>query len=151
MLKKILLTLFIALIIIQFFHPKKNVSAAPGPNHIEATHAVPPAVKGILEKACYDCHSDNTRYPWYNNVQPVAWWLAHHVDEGKNELNFSQFGSYAAKRQAHKLEEVSEMVKEHRMPLESYEWLHSDAKLTPEEVKTLTDWADALRATIPGA
>lgn len=150
MLKKILLTLFVALILIQFFHPKKNVSAGPFPQHIDALYPVPADVKTILAKSCDDCHSDNTRYPWYSRVQPISWWLAHHVDEGKAELNFSQFGSYSAKKQKHKLEEVAEMVKEGHMPLGSYLWMHSDAKLTDEEKLRLTNWADSLRVQIPG-
>lgn len=148
MLKKILLTLFIALIVIQFFHPEKNISEGPFPQHIAASYPVPGDVKTILAKACDDCHSDNTRYPWYSRVQPVSWWLARHVNEGKEELNFSQFGTYTAKKQRHKLEEVTEMVKDGHMPLDSYLWMHSDAKLTDQEKKTLTDWADSLRTQI---
>jgi hypothetical protein len=148
MAKKVFLTLLVVLIIIQFIHPKKNIAAERTPQHIENIYPVPADVRQILSRACYDCHSDSTRYPWYARLQPVAWWLDHHIDEGKNELNFSQFGTYEAKRQAHKLEEVTEMVNEHHMPLESYEWMHSDAKLTAEEMKTLTTWADGLRGQI---
>lgn len=148
MLKKIFLTLFIALIVIQFFHPKKNISAGPFPQHIAALYPVPADVKAILAKACDDCHSDNTRYPWYSRLQPVSWWLAHHVNEGKEELNFSQFGTYSAKKKRHKLEEVTEMVKEGHMPLGSYTWMHNDAKLTAGEVQKLADWADELRSQI---
>jgi hypothetical protein len=148
MLKKIVLALFIALIVIQFFHPKKNISAGPFPQHIEAVYSVPADVKAVLVKACYDCHSDNTTYPWYSRVQPVSWWLANHVNEGKGELNFSQFGAYSAKKQKHKLEEVTEMVKEGEMPLNSYTWMHGDAKLTDAEKTLLTSWADGLRTQI---
>ena len=148
MLKKIALFLFIALIIIQFFHPKKNLATERTGQHIEAIYPVPADVKAVLAKACYDCHSDSTRYPWSNKVQPIAWWLANHVDEGKGELNFSQFGTYNAKKRKHKLEEVSEMVREGHMPLDSYKWLHGDAELTPEEAKLVSDWADGLRARI---
>ncbi len=148
MLKKIFLILFIALIIIQFFHPQKNVSAGPFPQHIEAVYSVPANVQQVLARACYDCHSDNTSYPWYNRIQPVAWWLANHVKEGKGELNFSQFGTYSGKKQKHKLEEVTEMVKEGEMPLSSYTWMHGEAKLSAEVAKQLTDWADGLRSQI---
>ena len=150
MLKKIGLGLLVVLIVIQFFQPKKNIAAERTANHIALTYQVPEDVQVILVKACYDCHSDYTRYPWYNRVQPVAWWLAHHIDEGKAELNFSQFGSYPKKKQRHKLEEVTEMVKDSHMPLSSYTWIHTDAKLTPEERTVLTNWADGLRAQITG-
>jgi hypothetical protein len=148
MLKKIALTLLVALILIQFISPEKNIATARTAQHIENTYAVPANVQTILARACYDCHSDSTRYPWYNRVQPVAWWLAHHVDEGKNELNFSQFGGYTKKRQDHKLEEVTEMVKEGEMPMESYTWMHGDAKLTAEERTALIAWANDLRTQI---
>lgn len=148
MARKIFLTLLVVLIVIQFIHPKKNLAAERSAQHIENIYPVPGNVQQILAEACYDCHSDSTRYPWYARVQPVAWWLAHHIDEGKVELNFSQFGTYPAKKQAHKLEEVTEMVKDDHMPLESYEWMHSDAKLSAEEMKVLTNWADGVRAQI---
>jgi hypothetical protein len=147
MVKKIAVIIFIALIIIQFFHPKKNL-AERTPQHIEHVYPMRNDVKAILIKACYDCHSDSTRYPWYNKIQPVAWWLAHHVDEGKAELNFSEFGSYSKKKKDHKLEEVVEMVGEGHMPLDSYTWLHSDAKLKKAEVDLLIDWAETLREQI---
>jgi hypothetical protein len=148
MLKKIALTLLVALILIQFISPKKNLATTRTPQHIENTYAVPANVQAILARACYDCHSDSTRYPWYNRVQPVAWWLANHVDEGKNELNFSQFGGYTKKRKDHKLEELTEMVKEGEMPLNSYTWMHGDAKLTAEERTALIAWANNLRSQI---
>jgi hypothetical protein len=105
-------------------------------------------VKTILNKACMDCHSNNTRYPWYNNIQPVAFWLANHVDEGKEELNFSEFKTYKLKRQDHKLEEVVEMIQEGEMPLSSYTITHGDAKLTESEKQLLINWANEGRKAL---
>src|SRR5580765_4413932 len=89
--KKIILGLLVVLIIIQFFHPAKNVSTTPSPYNIATVYNVPSAVNTILSKACNDCHSNNTRYPWYNNIQPVAWWLNNHIVDGKKELNFDEY------------------------------------------------------------
>ena len=146
--KKIAWFLLISLIVIQFIKPEKNQSAQKSPNDISTVAAVPGKVQTILDKACNDCHSNNTRYPWYSNIQPVAWWLADHVKEGKGELNFSEFASYSPKKQAHKLEETIEMVKEGEMPLNSYTWTHKDAILTSEEKLAVSTWADELRKSI---
>lgn len=144
--KIILITLLVILIVIQFFHPRKNISSAQSPNDIAVLYHEPDNVRTILNKACNDCHSNNTRYPWYSNIQPVAWWLDDHVQEGKHELNFNEFGTYSLRRQYHKLEEVTEQVKEGEMPMSSYTLIHADARLTDQEKAALTGWADSIRA-----
>ncbi|HLP96444.1 MAG TPA: heme-binding domain-containing protein, partial [Saprospiraceae bacterium] len=110
-------------------------------------------VNTILEVACNDCHSNLTRYPWYANIQPVASWLANHVDEGKRELNFSTFTTRKVAVQNHKFEEIIEMVNEGEMPLGSYTWTHRDAVLSDAQKKLLVEWAqscmDTLKANYP--
>src|ERR1051325_5848024 len=96
--KKILLILIVILILIQFIRPAKNIHAQPQPADISTIYTVPADVDTILVKACNDCHSNNTRYPWYNHIQPVAWWMKNHVDEGKEHLNFNEFASYPASK-----------------------------------------------------
>ncbi len=144
-LKKILLILLIGFILIQFFRPKKNISAQTSRNDISTLYAVPGDVKVILDKACYDCHSNNTTYPWYAEIQPVAWWLDDHVVEGKSHLNYSEFASYNLRRQYHKLEETEEMIKEKHMPLDSYLWMHKDAELSDAERQKLAEWSVGIR------
>lgn len=139
--KKILIALGIVLVGIQFFQPAKNTSATPSANHIANKYATPAEVRQILEQSCNDCHSNNTVYPWYAAVQPIAWWLADHVNEGKREINFDEFLTYSPKKAAHKLEEVSEMVKENEMPLKSYTLIHRNAVLTEQEKLALSSWA----------
>ncbi len=146
--KKFLIGLLIVLVIIQFFRPKKNMSTTASPNHISAKYNVPADVQSILNKACNDCHSNNTKYPWYNNIQPVAWWLSYHVKEGKAELNFDEFMTYPAKKADHKMEEVIEMVKKGEMPLNSYTWTHTDARITQAEKEKIVNWADGVRRQI---
>ncbi len=140
--------LLLLLLASQFWRPAKNEAATPGPNDINVKHPVPAKVQALLQRACYDCHSNNTHYPWYAEVQPVRWWLDRHIKEGKRRLDFSEFNSYTAKRAAKKLEEVDDEVTDHRMPLKSYTWVHPGARLTPDEIKLLANWAESLRDEI---
>jgi len=145
-LKIFFLTILIALLLFQFYpKPKKNISAAINPNDISLVHHVPPDVLQLLKTSCYDCHSNNTVYPWYASVQPVAMWLGNHIDEGKEELNFSEFGSYSIRRKYKKLEEINEQVKEGEMPLSSYTIIHRDAKMNESQKLLLANWVTALR------
>jgi hypothetical protein len=148
MIKKILLALLVILVIIQFIKPDKNVSAGEQPNAIATKYTVPDTVASLLAVACEDCHSNNTKYPWYSEVQPVAWWLNDHVVDGKKHFNLDEFTAYSLKRQDHKLEELIESQEDHWMPLESYTFVHRDAKLSDSQKKILIDWAKDLRTQI---
>jgi hypothetical protein len=148
MFKKLLPGFVLLLVAAQFVRPAKNQAAAIGPNDITVKHPVPADVLRVLRRACYDCHSNHTHYPWYAAVQPVGWWLDWHVTEGKQHMNFSEFGGYPTKRARNKLDEIIDEVEQHTMPLRSYVWVHREARLTPEEIKLLTGWADSLRDEI---
>lgn len=140
-LKKILLALLIVFIAIQFIRPARNSSGQVLPTDITKTINVPDKVLNIFQNACYDCHSNNTRYPWYVNVQPMAWMLANHIKNGKENLNFSEFGSYSPRKQANKLRAIAKTMDEGSMPLSSYVIMHSDAKLSKEAKDLITAWA----------
>lgn len=146
MVKKILVGLLVILVVIQFIRPEKNISEVPGENDIRVKHHVPATVMSVMKRACYDCHSNNTDYPWYAHIQPLGWWLNHHIEEGKEHLDFSEFATYSNKKAAHKLEEVVEMVEEGEMPLESYTLIHKDAVLNERERELLIDWANEVRS-----
>ena len=146
--KRTLLIILVLLVVIQFIRPSRNLTTQLSANDITRHYTVPDTVSAILKRACNDCHSNYTRYPWYTNVQPVGWWLQHHVNEGKGELNFSEFGAYTAKRQAHKLEETAKQIKDGDMPLDSYLWIHKDAILSDGEKQVLINWADSLSKDI---
>ena len=100
-----------------------------------------PETRQLADAACYDCHSNNTTYPWYSNIQPMGWLLANHIKEGKAELNFNEFGSYSERRQQSKLKSIAGQVKENEMPLASYTMLHKNARLTKHQKALIIDWA----------
>lgn len=139
-----MLALLVALIIIQFIHPKKNKAEGSQPNYIGNNFTVPADVKTILEKACNDCHSNNSNYPWYANLQPVHWWMEKHIKDGKKHLNYDEYTNRPLRYQYHKMEETIEMIKEGEMPLNSYTWTHKDAKLNEEEKTKLISWAESV-------
>lgn len=147
-LKNLLILLVLILVLIQFYRPAKNISTEISSNSILTAVVVPQEVEQILKTSCYDCHSNNTVYPWYNNIAPVSWWLDNHVKEGKKELNFDEWASYSDKRKNHKLKEIKKQTEEKEMPLESYLWIHNDAKLSDSQIKTLVDWARSLNPDI---
>ena len=152
--KKIFGGLILVLVVIQFIQPTKNLSD-DNTYHIKNKYHVPPEVAQLLKVACDDCHSNKTEYPWYASVQPMAWWLNHHVTDGKKHLNFSNFTSRPIAVQNHKLEETIEMIEHNEMPLSSYTWLglHPQAKLSQAQRQTLISWAkaqmDTLKANYP--
>lgn len=153
MFKKLFLLLVVVLIVIQFFRPEKNIHAGTHANNITKVIAVPSEVGKILKTSCYDCHSNNTEYPWYASVQPVAWWLNHHIEEGKKEVNFDEFANYLVRRQYKKLEEINEQVKEDEMPLGSYTLIHKDAVLSKDQKLAIANWVtgamDNLKSRYP--
>ena len=154
MLKKILIGLGVVLILIQFFRPDKNDSNDQTYD-ISKKYEVPNDVGQLLQVSCNDCHSNKTEYPWYAEVQPVAWWLNDHIEHGKKDLNFSEFTNRPLFVQNHKFDEIVEMVEEDEMPLPSYTYLglHPEADLSDDQRKMITDWAkaqmDYLKNTYP--
>jgi hypothetical protein len=136
--------LLLAFIAIQFFHPKKNKSEGEQPNAFAKLYPVPDDVKVILKKACDDCHSNNTVYPWYSKIQPVDWWLNDHIVEGKKHFNMDELGKAPIWRHYDKMKDVIDEVKEGNMPLDSYTWIHKDAILTADEKAKLTTWANGI-------
>jgi Haem-binding domain len=140
-LKIILVVLLVVFIIIQFFKPARNAAPEIATNEIEASYSVPNDVKQVLKVSCYDCHSNTTIYPWYSNIQPVAWFLSNHIADGKREINFSEFSTYSLSRQYKKFKEIGEQVKGDEMPLFSYTLIHRNAVLNPSQKVLLENWA----------
>jgi hypothetical protein len=136
--------IIILLVVMQFVQPKKNQSEVVSENDINKVYSMPSELNQMLAKKCYDCHSNNTRYPWYANLQPLGWWLAAHVHDGKEELNFSEFKTYSPKRVAHKMEELVEVVEDREMPLKAYTIFHPGTEITSDEEKMIKDWVASL-------
>jgi Haem-binding domain len=145
--KKIMIGLLVILVILQFVRPTKNESGNTT-NDISTKYPMPDSVKMIINKSCADCHSNKTEYPWYASVQPLYFWLDHHVVEGKSELNFNEFASYRIGKQNHKLKEVIEQIQKDEMPMSSYTVIHKEAKLTEVEKATLINWCQTIMDTI---
>jgi hypothetical protein len=142
--KLILLGLLGVFVLLQFFQiDKRNPTVETGQDLISMVS--PPAdVSEMLKQACYDCHSHQTTYPWYANIQPVGWWLKGHIDEGREHLNFSTWAAYDAEKKAHKAEECAEEVEESHMPIKAYTFTHAEARLDDEQRKRLVHWFEAL-------
>lgn len=140
-LKKILAIVVIAFIAIQFFQPARNTNGQVLPTDISNVISMPENVESLLQAACYDCHSNQTKYPWYTYVQPLGWILAGHIKDGKKDLNFSEFGAYSNRKQQSKLKSIISQIKDDEMPLYSYTIMHKDARLSKEEKELIIDWA----------
>ncbi|HSC40411.1 MAG TPA: heme-binding domain-containing protein [Chitinophagaceae bacterium] len=124
---------------IQFIQPARNKNGQASPTEIGRVYSVPVRVQAVLQNTCYDCHSNNTRYPWYSFIQPDAWWMASHIRKGKQDLNFSAFGSYSDRRQQSKLKSIANSITDGTMPLSSYTFLHRG--LSEGEKEMLVNWA----------
>jgi hypothetical protein len=147
-LKIIAVVLVVAFIVIQFFRPDFTNPPVNPAETLDASMPVPENVKMILGRSCADCHSNETKYPWYSKIQPSAWFLANHIRDGRRELNLSVWKTYEPRRQRKKLAEICEQVQEKEMPLPSYLWIHMDAKMSDEDIKALCDWTEAESAKI---
>lgn len=138
--KKVIIGLVVVFGIMQFFRiDKTNPPVDLSQDFIQVTEP-PEEIARILKTSCYDCHSNESTYPWYSNIAPVSWWVKDHIDEARDELNFSEWGTFTDKRKIKKIKEVVEEVDEGEMPMESYLIIHSDAQLSDEQTEKLIDW-----------
>lgn len=144
-LKIFLVFLLIGIIVVQFFPVEENIdSSIESGAAFAAQYDVPATIQETLQTSCYDCHTNNTTYLWYDKVQPVGWYIKSHVDEGKEELNFDEFASYSAKKQQHKLEEIAEVVEEGEMPLTSYTLTRPHARLSDAQKQEFANYFEKL-------
>jgi hypothetical protein len=143
--KKILLALAIVFIGIQCYKVDLKLTNNLPSEDLIAMYQPNAKITSILKTACYDCHSNNTQFPWYNTISPVQWWLADHINHGKKHLNFSAWGTYSNEKANHKLEECFEELEKENMPLNSYTWTHSEARLSETQRSSLINWFSELR------
>ena len=143
--RKVFLIVGLLFIAIQFVPVDYNQAEINTEVDFIASETPPNELAVIIKNSCYDCHSNFTRYPWYDKIAPVSWWVQGHVDHGKEELNFSEWANYSVKKKKHKLEEFIEMIEEKEMPLPSYLIMHGDAKLSDNEVNQLKSWIETIK------
>jgi len=142
-LKKVGIALLIVLVVLQFVRPDKNESGYESVAYFEKETKPSPAIQEILKTKCYDCHSNQTKYPWYAEVAPVSIWIADHIEEGNEHFNVSEWSSWSDKKKDHKLDELVEEVEEGEMPLDSYTWLHGN--ISDVDKEALMSWAKKAR------
>jgi len=147
--KRFLIILAAVFAVAQFIRPDTSLPARDPAQDLIAITRPNAEVADLLHATCYDCHSSETKYPWYVNMTPVNWWMQHHVNEARGEFNMSDWGSFTAKRQRHKAEEGVEMLENEEMPLPSYTWSHAEAKLNPEQRAGLAEYFKELRDALP--
>ncbi len=138
--KIVLIILLIVFVGIQFIRPQRNASEEIAANMITAKFSIPANVQQTLKVSCYDCHTNHTYYPWYWQLQPVAWFLNNHINNGKRHLNFSEFANYSISTQYKKLDEIGKEVKSDGMPLTSYTIIHRDAVLNTDQKLAIENW-----------
>ena len=133
---------------IQLVPTKLNQSLEILENDFNKIYKVSNNVQSIIKNSCYDCHSNNTNYPWYNKIQPVSWFLEKHIAEGKKELNFSEFGNYSKRKQKSKLKSIVSQIRDNKMPLNSYTLIHQNTKLDEVQKNELIHWFTKLRDSL---
>ena len=142
--KIIALILLVAFVGIQFVPAELNQSDVVPKTDFLLVNNPPEKISTLLQEYCYDCHSNNTSYPWCNKMQPVAWFLEGHIKEGKAELNFSEWDSLSNRRKASKLRSIIKQIESNKMPLESYKSIHKEAEFSEEEKTTIIQWITLL-------
>jgi hypothetical protein len=137
--KKLLIVLFILALIQLIRIDTSNPTTSPENDYLVLAKS-PDEIGNIIRNSCYDCHSNETKYPWYSKVAPVSWILKNHIQEGREHLNFSDWGNYSIEKRANLLEEIKEEIEKNEMPLRSYTVIHSNAKLSSNSKKLVLDW-----------
>lgn len=139
--------LLVVLIAIQLLPKALNQGRVSKDKDISTVYPMPENVQTIFKRSCYDCHSNHTEYPWYAHIQPVRYLMDRHVKQGKEVLNFNAYATYSSRKKAHKLESLETSLKDGSMPLPSYLLLHTDARLSPQEVTLVLGWLRGVKAT----
>lgn len=146
--KIITLVLILALVGIQFAPTTRNQSNDVPNGDFMLVNDVPTYIVNKLQNSCYDCHSNNTAYPWYNKVQPAAWFLESHIKKGKAELNFNEWAEYSDRKKRGKLKSIISQVEDDEMPLKSYVLIHKNARFSEEDKKKVNEWMAKLKDSL---
>ncbi|MDR3022785.1 heme-binding domain-containing protein [Chryseobacterium sp.] len=145
--KNILLGFVLIFLLIQIIQPARNIDYGQVPStDISKVYKLPENVQSVLTTSCYDCHSNSTHYPFYSYIQPLSYYLEKHIKKGKEELNFSEWGSYSHRKQTNKLESIANQIQQKKMPLSSYTYLHPEAKLSEKQRGEMVRWIEQMQA-----
>jgi hypothetical protein len=147
-LKILIIILVVAFIAVQVIPNKMPENAAAGKDDLIRSGILPESISSMIRTSCYDCHSNQTAYPWYSKVAPASWLLAKDVREGREDLNFSEWGSYSKRHQIGKLRKIKEEISSGDMPLKNYLLIHRNAKLSPEQKEDLARWTEDMTKEI---
>jgi hypothetical protein len=147
-LKWLVILVAIVFVLVQFKRPARTNPPVDDSQTIFSQTQMTPSVSAILDRSCKDCHSNKTDWPWYTNVSPVSWFVADHVEHGRKDMNFSEWGSYDQRRKGARLQQMCDFASDGSMPLSSYTPLHPGSKLSPDDVKTLCAWTEAERTRL---
>ncbi len=134
--------------LIQIYRPARTNFPIIESETLEATTQIPENVRAILKRSCNDCHTNQTNWIWYSNIAPISWGMVDHVNEGREELNFSKWATYDANLKDKKLDEICIEVENAEMPHYQYLWLNRDAGLSADEIKILCDWTKSEQAKL---
>ncbi|PWA05016.1 heme-binding domain-containing protein [Flavobacterium psychrotolerans] len=144
--KRIAVIGLILFLLIQLYQPARNLGYEQDLTaNFTKVYTVPKNVETILRTSCYDCHSNNTNYPWYSNIQPARFFMESHIKEGKENLNFNEWGNYSSRKQNNKLDRIAKQIKSNEMPLASYTLIHKNAILTPTQKVEVINWINTLK------
>jgi acyl-CoA reductase-like NAD-dependent aldehyde dehydrogenase len=127
-------TAAVLVIAIQFVRPARTNPAVDPTRALTAMHPVPSHAAGVLDRACRDCHSNDTRWPWYSNVAPVSWFVIDHVNHARSHFNYSDWAGYSLEDRARLLKNSCDLAREREMPLQSYLWMHGAARLSTADI-----------------
>ena len=142
--------MLLAFVLLQLPGPARTNPAVDGAMRLEGQARLPDEVQSVLRRACYDCHSDETRWPWYSRIAPVSWLVVGDVKEGRAELNFSRWGEYHKYDRADLLDKACELARKGDMPLAPYGLLHAEARLSPRDIEVFCGWTGAEAARLTG-
>jgi hypothetical protein len=147
--KKILFIGLIIFLLMQLYQPARNESFEQDITaNFTKVYKVPKNVEIILRTSCYDCHSNNTFYPWYSYIQPTRFFMESHINEGKENLNFNEWGNYSGRKQKNKLDRIAKQIKSNEMPLASYTLIHKNAILTATQKEEVINWISKLKDSL---
>lgn len=146
--KKIIIFTGLVFLVIQLIPTTRNQDEAITTADFMEYYEVPSVIQTKLKQSCYDCHSNNTQYPWYQKIQPISLFLEKHIKEGKEELNFNEFGTLSKRQQKSKLKSIINQINDGEMPLLSYTLIHRDAVFTEKEKEQITLWLNTIRDSL---